>query len=70
METAPNVRRIPYAHTEMEEELYLDFQLLDDGLGIYDSEGQRLQSSEEKVEHAETEIARLQAELARLKEQM
>ena len=52
-------------HSEI---LNLDFQLLDDGLGIYDSEGRRLQSSEEKLEHAEAEIARLQAELARLKE--
>ena len=37
-------------HSEI---LNLDFQLLDDGLGIYDSEGQQLRSSEEKLENAE-----------------
>lgn len=59
-------------HSEI---LNLDFQLLDDGLSIYDLEGRQLRSSEEKLEHAEeraehaeAEIERLQAELARLKE--
>lgn len=55
------------------ETLGLDFHLLAEGFGVYDSiAGRWLQTpaeaAEERAEQAEAEVARLQAELARLKD--
>ena len=55
--------------------LGLEFHLLDDSLGIYDSEAEawlktsaeRAEAAEERAQEAEVEVARLQAELERLK---
>lgn len=57
------------------ETLGLDFHLLAEGFGVYDSiAGKWLQTpaeaAEERAEQAEAEVARLQAELARLKDRL